>query len=387
MKLNRYIAILVFLGSAAWIATGEFSFVGSAVGQNEEQTAEAAAAPEDGADDAENLQTVGTAVIPQIQHARSVKISGLTQADKRTVLTARAGGIIGELLVKQGEIVKKGDIVARIAPEGRDAAVKTAEQQLVQAKAEAEARLKLVEQGTLPKLQADAAMSALRAAEAQLEATQAELERLEVVVPYDGVIDVMQVEQGASVDGGTPVATLIALDPIIAIGEVNESDLGVVEVGENADVRLVTGPVVTGKVRYISRSAQPATRTYTVEVEVSNPDLSIPDGMTAEVILRGQPVLSTPVPRSVVALSDDGEIGVRTVNDENEVVFHPIDIVDDSTEALILGGIPEGARVIVAGQNFVGDGDKVNPVEADRETIQKLIDEATQEQSCNDGFS
>jgi multidrug efflux system membrane fusion protein len=377
MKLNRYIAILVFLGSAAWIATGEFSFVGSAVGQNEEQTAEAAAAPEDGADDAENLQTVGTAVIPQIQHARSVKISGLTQADKRTVLTARAGGIIGELLVKQGEIVKKGDIVARIAPEGRDAAVKTAEQQLVQAKAEAEARLKLVEQGTLPKLQADAAMSALRAAEAQLEATQAELERLEVVVPYDGVIDVMQVEQGASVDGGTPVATLIALDPIIAIGEVNESDLGVVEVGENADVRLVTGPVVTGKVRYISRSAQPATRTYTVEVEVSNPDLSIPDGMTAEVILRGQPVLSTPVPRSVVALSDDGEIGVRTVNDENEVVFHPIDIVDDSTEALILGGIPEGARVIVAGQNFVGDGDKVNPVEADRETIQKLIDEAT----------
>jgi multidrug efflux system membrane fusion protein len=101
---------------------------------------------------------------------------------------------------------RKGDVVARIAPEGRDAAVKTAEQQLEQAKAEAEARLKLVEQGTLPKLQGDAVMSALRAAEAQLEATQAELDRLEVVVPYDGVIDVMQVEQGASVDGGTPVA-------------------------------------------------------------------------------------------------------------------------------------------------------------------------------------
>jgi multidrug efflux system membrane fusion protein len=122
---------------------------------------------------------------------------------------------------------------------------------------------------------------------------------------------------------------------------------------------------------------RPATRTYTVEVEVSNPDLSIPDGMTAEVILRGQPVLSTPVPRSVVALSDDGEIGVRTVNDENEVVFHPIDIVDDSTGGAYPGRHTRRRSGDRGGQNFVGDGDKVNPVEADRETIQKLIDEAT----------
>ena len=88
-------------------------------------------------------------------------------------------------------------------------------------------------------------------------------------------------------------------------------------------------------------------------------------------------MLATPVPRSVVALSDSGDIGVRTVNGDDEVVFHPIDIVDDSTGALILGGIPQGARVIVAGQNFVGDGDRVNPVEADSDTIRKLVEEAT----------
>ena len=88
-------------------------------------------------------------------------------------------------------------------------------------------------------------------------------------------------------------------------------------------------------------------------------------------------MLSTPVPRSVVALNDAGELGLRTVNDKDEVEFHPIDIVDDSTGALILGGIPKGARVIVAGQNFVGDGAKVHPVEADSETIKRLVKEAT----------
>ncbi len=378
MKINRYLAILVFLGSAAWIATGEFSFVGSAAGNEGEQTAESgAAATETSADAAEALQTVGVAVIPQIQHARSIKISGVTQADKVTTLTARTGGIIGELDVKQGDVVKKGDVILRIAPEGRDAAVRTAEQLLEQRKAEAKATESLVAKGTLPTLQGDVAMSALRSAESQLEAAQAELDRLDVVVPYDGVIDVLNVEEGASVDGGTPVAKLISLDPIIGVGEVNESDLGVVRVGAKADLRLVTGETVTGRIRYVSRAAQAATRTYTVEVEVPNPDLKIPAGMTTEVILRGDPVLSTPVPRSVVALNDAGELGVRTVNDKDEVEFHPIDIVDDSTGALILGGIPKGARVIVAGQNFVGDGAKVHPVEADTETIKRLVEEAT----------
>ena len=131
-----------------------------------------------------------------------------------------------------------------------------AEQQLEQAKADADAKLRLVRQGTLPKLRGDAALSALRSAEAQLESAQAELDRLAVIAPYDGVIDKLDVERGASVDGGTPVATLIALDPIIAVGEVNEGDLAVARIGSTAEVRLVSGGTVEGKVRYVSRSAQ-----------------------------------------------------------------------------------------------------------------------------------
>lgn len=377
MKINRYIAILVFLGSAAWVATGEFSSAGSDSGEGNgaktEQASEKAAAPAK----EETIQTVGVAVIPQSEHARSITISGVTQADKKTVMTARAGGIIGKLTVKQGDQVKKGDIVASIAPEGREAALHTAQQLLEQRKAEADATKRLVEKGTMPRLQGDNAMSALKQAESQLEAAKAEMDKLDIVAPFDGIINELSVEDGSAVQPGAPVATLISLDPIIGVGEVNESDLGVVEVGEKADLRLVTGKTVTGTVRYVSRSAQPATRTYTVEIEVANPDLAVPAGMTTEIILRGQPVLATPVPRSVVALNAKGELGVRTVNDENKVEFHPIDIVDDSTGALILGGIPKGARVIVAGQNFVGDGDTVNPVQADPETINRLIDEAS----------
>lgn len=381
MKAHRYAAILVLIASAAWVLTGEFSFVGSATGQDAEAPAVSdqanAGATGDAAAEPRALQSVAVAVIPSIDHARSVRVSGVTQADKRTNMTARAGGIIAELLVEQGDIVAQGDVIARIAPEGRDAAARSAQAALQQAQAEFAAREQLVERGTLPRLQLDQQRSALRLAESQYEAAKAELDRLEVTAPFGGTVDQVMVEAGGSVDQGTPVANLIALDPIVGIGEVNESDLRTISVGGQAQLRLVTGQVIDGTIRYISRDAQATTRTFTVEVEAANPNLAIPAGMTAEVILRGEPVVATPVPRSVVTLNDAGELGVRAVDDQGMVVFYPIDLVDDSTDALLLGGIPRGARVIVVGQNLVGDGAKVEAVDADSEVINRLIAEAT----------
>ncbi len=381
MKAHRYAAILVFVASAAWVLTGDFTSVGSASDQEGDQAAvtETGSASDAAPADTRPEQSVAVAVIPSIDHARTVRVSGVTQADKRTNMTARAGGVIAELLVEQGDVVAEGDMVARIAPEGRDAAVRSAEAALEQARAEFAAREELVERGTLPRLQLDQQRSALRLAESQYEAALAELERLDVAAPFGGVVDSVMVEQGSSVDQGTPVANLIALDPIIGIGEVNESDLSTIRVGGSAQLRLVTGDVIDGTIRFISREAQSSTRTFTVEVEAPNPDLAVPAGMTTEVILRGEPVNATPVPRSVVTLDDAGELGVRAVGDDNRVVFYPIDLVDDSTDALLLGGIPKGARIIVVGQNFVSDGQAVSPVEADSAVIDRLIAEASGE--------
>ncbi|WP_306117175.1 MULTISPECIES: efflux RND transporter periplasmic adaptor subunit [unclassified Roseitalea] len=380
MKAHRYAAILVFIACAGWVLTGDLSYVGSATGQDDQ--AETTADPAPSAAEGETaqpraLQSVAVAVVPGLEHRRTIRVSGVTEADKRTELTARAGGIIEQLPVAEGDQVTEGQVIARIAAEGREAAARSAEQALEQARSEFEARRELVERGTLPRLQLDQFKSALLQAESQYEAAKVELERLEVEVPFDGIIDEVMVEEGGTVNQGTPVANLIALDPIIGVGEVNESDLRSVRVGGDAQLRLVTGEVVDGTVRYVSREAQPRTRTFTVEVEVPNPDLAVPAGMTAEVLLRGEAVHATPVPRSVVTLNDEGELGIRAVDEEDRVVFYPIDLVDDSTGALLLGGIPRGARIIVAGQNLVTEDQKVEAVQADREMIDRLIAEAT----------
>jgi membrane fusion protein, multidrug efflux system len=117
-----------------------------------------------------------------------------------------------------------------------------------------------------------------------------------------------------------------------------------------------------GKVRFVSKTASQSTRTYRVEVEVPNPEHTIPDGITAEVSLPMSPMPATRVPRSALTISSKGDIGVRIVDDQDLVAFVPITIVEDEQGNMWVGGIADGARVIVQGQDFVREGQKVEPV-------------------------
>ena len=157
---------------------------------------------------------------------------------------------------------------------------------------------------------------------------------------------------------------MVSLDPMLAVVEVSERKLAGVKVGDPAEVRLVTGETVKGKIRFVSKTASQSTRTYRVEVEVPNTDGTIPDGITAEVAVPLAPVEATRLPRSALTIASTGDIGVRVVSAEGVVAFVPIGIVEDEQTAMWVSGIADGTRVIVQGQDFVREGQKVEAVEA-----------------------
>jgi membrane fusion protein, multidrug efflux system len=373
IRFHKVVAVLVLAGFAAWIATGEFSEVGSA-----QQQDDPAQPPKPAPEEAKPvLRTVAVVTPPRVLHARAIHVAGQTAPDKKAVIATRVGGVIGELPVKQGNRVKAGDLILKLNAEEKVAAVDTAKALLAQRQAEWEAAERLAKSGNIPPLQVETAKAALAAAKSQLQAAEAELERMEVHAPFDGWVDQVNVELGASVMQGAQVATIIDLDPIVAKGEVSERDLRYIKVGDDADVQLVDGSTVKGTLRYVSRDATAATRTFRVEIAIDNPETRLPAGMTAEIVLRTEPTDAVILPRSVVTLSASGDLGIRAVDKANKVVFFPIDLVDDTPNGLVLGGIPADARIIVAGQDLVAEGDTVNPVQADEATIKKLIGEVT----------
>jgi len=161
---------------------------------------------------------------------------------------------------------------------------------------------------------------------------------------------------------GREIATVVALDPMLAVVEVSERKLGGLNVDDRADVTLVTGERLIGKIRYVAKTATSNTRTYRVEVEVPNPDGAVPDGITAEVMIPIAPTPATRVPRSALTIASNGDIGVRSVGADGTVAFNRVSVVEDEQTFMWVAGVPDGARVIVQGQDFVREGQVVEPV-------------------------
>ena len=371
-KFHRIAAFFVLVAAAAWIATGEFSSVGSAqeaAGATPlaPETAPEAApetVPESGA--AKPLVRTVAAVEPAfVDYARTIRLSGITSADKRAALAARVDGVIHSLTLVKGGKVTAGAVVMTLEGPETEAQEKIAEIALEQRQRDLERAERLFAGGNAPEIEVTNSRSAREAAAAELARARAAVERLRLSAPFDGIVDSLDVELGEWVQTGTPVATILSLDPIVVMAEVSELDLASVAVGAKARLRLATGTEYDGSVRLVAREASAQTRTFPVEIILPNPDLALSAGMTAEVLLSAAAVRAVEVPRSVITLSDAGELGLRVVGADNIAAFAPVKIIDDRPEGLIVTGVPEGVRIITAGQDLVRNGDLIEVVAAE----------------------
>jgi multidrug efflux system membrane fusion protein len=357
MKASRIAAVGLVAAAALWIGSGYFM-------PHESQHSRAAIHPNTSA--AETLFRVAVAPARVVAHSRRLTLSGRTEADRKVLVTARTGGIITELRVRRGDKVKEGDVIAVLSDEARVAQVARAEALVTQRRTELEAKRSLIESGTLARLNLVNLESEYKAAEATLAAAIAERDRGVVRAPWSGIVTDVKVEVGRAAFSmaGQEIAQIVALDPMLAVVEVSERQLAGVKEGDKADIRLVTGETVTGTIRFVSKSASPTTRTYRVEVEIKNPEGEIPDGITAEVAVRLAPAPAARVPRSALTFSAGGELGVRTVGSDGVVAFNPVRPLEDEGGSLWVSGLADGTLVIVQGQDFVREGQRVNPVPA-----------------------
>jgi multidrug efflux system membrane fusion protein len=360
MNGSRITAIGLVAAAALWIASGHFL---------PHESAESRAAIRTG-DEPKKLFRVAVSDTKVVPHSRKLVLSGRTEADKRVTVTARTGGVVTELKVKRGSVVKTGDVLAILSDEARIAQVAQARALFTQRKTELDAKSKLVLTGAIPKLEGVNLEAQLKAAEAALAAAEAELDRGVVRAPWPGVVSDVAVEVGKAAFSfmGADLLTIVAPDPMLAVVEVSERKLAGLKQGDTAKVKLVTGDSATGRVRYVSKTASQTTRTYRVEIEMPNADGAIPDGITAEVSVPLAPVQASRVPRSALTFSSAGEIGVRIVDGAGVVQFVPVAILEDEQTFMWLGGLADGARVIVQGQDFVREGQTVEAVAASEVT-------------------
>ncbi|WP_421703924.1 efflux RND transporter periplasmic adaptor subunit [Aliiroseovarius sp.] len=328
----------------------------------------------------------------------AVLLRGRTEAARQVELMAETSGLVISEPLRKGMFVEAGQIMCRLDPGTREATLAEARARLAEAEAaapqsgarvaEAQARLdealinlnaadKLSEGGFASETRVASAKAAVEAARAGLVAAESgeassaaaiqsaqagvaaatrEIERLEITAPFAGHLESDTAELGSLMQPGALCATIVQLDPLKLVGFVSELDVDNVNLGVLAGGRLANGQEVAGRVTFLSRAADPVTRTFRVEVEVANPDLTLRDGQTAEIVIAAEGRHAHLIPQSALTLNDEGALGVRIVGDGDITAFAAIELLRDTVDGVWVGGLPDEVGVIVRGQDYVSEG-------------------------------
>lgn len=378
-------------------------------GESTEETAQVVAQDETSPSDTTTSEPQEKIVGVVVQRSSATEIDGAvvlrgqTRAMRQVEVRAETAAIVISEPLRKGSQVEKDQILCQLDPGTREASLAETRARLAEAKSrvpEAQARLeeararleeakinlnaaeKLIQGGYASETRLVSAQAAqqsahagIASAESGLEATQAgieaaaaavaaserEISRLTIRAPFSGSLESDTAEIGSLMQPGSLCATIIELSPIKLVGFVPEIDVNRIKLGTLAGAELATGERVTGNVTFISRSADPTTRTFEVEILIPNPDLAIRDGQTATIKISAAGERAHKLPQSSLTLNDDGVMGVRVVGADNRVEFRPTKLLRDEMGGVWLSGLQDEEDVIVVGQEFVIAGVLVKP--------------------------
>jgi RND family efflux transporter MFP subunit len=210
-----------------------------------------------------------------------------------------------------------------------------------------------------------AARAALEQAEAAERIARKRLSDSTLIAPISGFVSKRDIERGAMASPGTPVFTIVELDPVeIQVG-VPETDVRLVHKGQEAIVTASARPGTSfsGKVRLVNVSADPQTRTYMVRITVPNPNGALLVGMIAEARIVGDGQIDAlTLPGTSIVRDPQGAAQVYVYFSNEKRVYArrvtPAGITGQDIQ--IVNGIKDSDWIVVAGQQLVREGSIVN---------------------------
>lgn len=294
-------------------------------------------------------------------------LRGRTKAKSSVTVVAQTSGIVQAVNVTKGQTVKAGDVLCVLDQGARKLAVQQAQASVDQAQKAYDVNQSLVQKGIAAANTTLAVESSLAAAKTALENAQLELARTEIKTDVPGVVQDPMADAGSMLAMGSPCATVVQLDPMLFVASVPEAKIGYGKLGLDATVTTITGQKADGKVTFIAATADDATRSFAIEIEIPNADGKFRDGITADASVNVGTALVHVLPQSVLTLDDEGVLGIRTVEEGNKVAFHPVNIIKDTRDGVWVIGLPNKINVITVGQEFVQPGQIVDARTADGE--------------------
>lgn len=361
------VAAAIAFGILTYVTGGDYAQIpraaneamGQAMARKQERQAAKASAAEAAP---EEEKVVAIEVVTKRSRAEplssSLKMTGATEASRRVDVRAETSGIVA-VAPRKGTRVRRGDLLCRQQLGARSARREAAVARLQQALVEARAQQKLSERGLAAANATSAKKVDAEVLRSDIMQIDVEIGQLEIRAPFDGIVEGDGAELGSLLQPGGICATIVDPDPLKVSGFVPEFQIGKLRLGDPASATLVTGESVRGSITYIAQTADTATRTFEVEIDVPNPDYRLRDAVTARIDIPLDRKPAHLLPQSALTLNDEGQIGVM-VADGDRAAFRAVEILRDDEDGVWVSGLGDEANVIVVGQEYVSEGSRLD---------------------------
>ena len=265
----------------------------------------------------ENLFKVKSLISLATEINKTVSISSTSEAYRKIEVKSEVTSKIEKILKKKGSFVDKGQIVIKL--EEFDSYKKLFENDLI---------------------------------------SKNEFNKIALMAPFNGIILDGHKIEGELVTPGSSVYEIIDLSRIKIVGYLNENEIKGINIKNKVEVSILD-KIIEGTIDYISPIADYNTKTFEISVIFDNLDLSIRDGLSAELKIYKEKIKVHQISPSVLSLGDDGDIGIKVLNQDNEVIFKEIVIIEDTSDYMLISGLEDKENIITIGQQYVSSGDKV----------------------------
>ncbi|MCE7072699.1 MULTISPECIES: efflux RND transporter periplasmic adaptor subunit [Dyadobacter] len=310
------------------------------------------------------VKIISSAALTQSQ---PVQTSGLLGTENEANLSFKVGGIINTILVKEGDKVRKGQLLATLNATEFAAQMAQAEENFMKAKRDAQRTQNLFRDSVNTKEQLENSLTTLHVAEKQLDIVRFNLSQAKIYATTDGVVIQKLKNPGEQVAGGSPVLYISSTnnkDWVIKCG-LTDKDWTRLKGGEKAEIVFDAYPqTFSGSIATLSQGSDAGSGLYQAEIRLDKQPAKLANGLFAKVSIypkQKTEMISVPVDALIEGDSDSAFVFVaangKALKKQVKVAFL------EGEKAFILSGIDAGAQIIREGSAYLADGSAIKIVQ------------------------
>jgi membrane fusion protein (multidrug efflux system) len=277
---------------------------------------------------------------------------------------AKVGGEVREILAEEGDDVTSGAVLARLDGDRLRLEAEQAEANLLKLQRDYQRNVDLKGRGLVSDGDFDKIQYEMEALQATFDLATLELSYTEIRAPIDGVISERFIKVGNTIDVNAPTFQVTSLEPLISYLHVPEREYRRIDPGQDATIHIdaLPGKRFVATVSRVSPVVDPATGTFKISIEVSDPSRRLKPGMFGRIdIVYDMHKDAMQIPRSAI-VEESGETAVYVVEDnvaERRVIRTGY---VEGGQIEVLDGLHESEPFVIVGQTTLKNGAKVSVI-------------------------